>query len=74
MCRTLSLLVVVTLLAGCGSLSSALPNRAALGSTSGMTVEQYAIGRLAAPLPSAACPKPAHSAHGAKKSAKRCSR
>jgi hypothetical protein len=60
--RTLSVLVLTTLVTGCGALHGALPySSAAVEDSSGMTVEQYAIGRLGARTHHAtACPKPAH--------------
>jgi hypothetical protein len=71
--RSFCLLVLAMLVSGCSTLYSALPNHAALGSSSGMTVEQYAIGRLGSPPRRSACPKPAHPAAGhAQKPLKGC--
>jgi hypothetical protein len=59
--RTLSAFVFTILLAGCGSLGSSLPYHAASSpeDSMGMTIEQYAVGRLPANHRSgAACPKP----------------
>jgi hypothetical protein len=71
--RSFSLLVLAMLVTGCSTLYSALPNHSALGSTSGLTVEQYAIGRLGSPLRRTTCPKAAHAAAGhAQKPAKGC--
>jgi len=73
--RWLSILVLMTLATGCSTLYSALPNRSAVGASSGITVEQYAIGRLKTPASPAHCTRPAHSATGsASKHAGRCSK
>jgi hypothetical protein len=73
--RSLTLLVLATLLSGCSTLYSSLPNRSAIGAASGMTVEQYAIGRLPGSVSRAACPKPAHTpAHQAKTTRRNCAR
>jgi hypothetical protein len=73
--RWLSLLVLMTLATGCSTLYSALPNRSAVGATSGMTVEQYAIGHLRTRAASAHCTRPAHAAAGSTAThARRCSR
>lgn len=71
--RCLSLLAIL-FVTGCSTLYSALPNRAAVGPTSGMTVEQYAIGRLATPPSRRACQKGNSSASRTGTAAKRCSR
>lgn len=73
MCRLLGLFVVAVALAGCSALSNALPSHSAVGAASGMTVEQYALGRLRGPLPRVSCPRPAHPAP-AKKPSRRCAR
>jgi len=73
--RPLTLLVLATLLSGCSTLYSSLPNRSAIGAASGMTVEQYAIGRLPGSVSRAACAKPAHApARPAKTTGKNCTR
>ena len=73
--RSFSLLALVMLVTGCSTLYSSLPNRSSLGSASGMTVEQYALGRLGSPLRRTACPKPAHATAGhAQKPAKGCAK
>lgn len=73
--RTLTLFVLATVLSGCSTLYSALPSRSLIGSGSGMTVEEYAIGRLPGRAAHKACPKAARSAtHQAKPSGKSCAR
>jgi uncharacterized protein YceK len=72
--RSLTLLVIATLLSGCSTLYSSLPNRSAIGAASGMTVEQYAVGRLPGSVPRT-CAKPAHApARPAKTTGKNCTR
>lgn len=69
--RTLSALALTALLAGCGT---SLPyHGASFDESMGMTIEQYAVGRLPATRP-AVCPKPAaHAAAGTRThAAKRC--
>jgi hypothetical protein len=57
--RTLSALILVVMVSGCSALNGALPNRSAtLDDSMGMTVEQYAIGRLPGAHRTATCPKP----------------
>jgi hypothetical protein len=72
--RSLTLLVLATLLSGCSTLYSSLPNRSAVGAASGMTVEQYAIGRLPGSVSRAACAKAHTPAHHAKTIGKSCTR
>ncbi len=73
--RSLTLLVLAATLSGCSTLYSSLPSRSALGAASGMTVEQYAIGRLSGRVSRAACPKPAHApSHQGKPAGKNCAR
>ena len=73
--RTLTLVVLATILSGCSTLYSSLPSRSALGAASGMTVEQYAIGRLPGRPSRTVCSKPAHSpAIQAKTTGKNCTR
>ncbi len=57
--RTVGILILTTLVTGCSALQGALPSHSgAVEATSGMTVEQYAIGRLGGRSPHAAtCPK-----------------
>jgi hypothetical protein len=67
-----ALLLVV--LAGCGAGASSLPYRSmGLDDSMGMTVEQYALGRLPSAHAAAACAKHVHSASSAV-AAKRCAR
>jgi hypothetical protein len=73
--RTVGVLILTTLVTGCSALQGALPSHSgAVEATSGMTVEQYAIGRLRARPPHAAtCPTPAHTSKSrAAQPAKRC--
>jgi hypothetical protein len=59
--RTLSALILVVMVSGCSALNGALPNRSAtLDDAMGMTVEQYAIGRLPGAHRTPMCPKPGH--------------
>lgn len=74
--RTFSALILVAALSGCGTMGSSLPyHSGSLDDTMGMTIEQYAVGRLpaGAHVP-ARCAKPsertARTVHAA--SAKRC--
>jgi hypothetical protein len=73
--RTLSALVLTLFVAGCSALQGSLPYRSgAVEDASGMTVEQYAIGRLGARAPRTACPK-AHAASARVRShSKRCTK
>lgn len=74
--RTLSVLLLTTLVAGCSALQGALPSHSgSFVDSTGMTVEQYAIGRLARPPHAAACPKAVHTSqsHAAQR-AKGCAR
>jgi hypothetical protein len=67
-----ALLLVV--LAGCGAGASSLPYRSmGLDDPMGMTVEQYALGRLPASRAAVACAKRLHTASSAVV-AKRCPR
>jgi|HubBroStandDraft_2_1064218.scaffolds.fasta_scaffold887001_2 hypothetical protein len=73
--RTLSVLLLTTLVAGCSALQGSLPSHSgSFVDSTGMTVEQYAIGRLARP-PHAACPKAVRTSqfHAAQR-AKACAR
>lgn len=73
--RSFTLLVFAAMLSGCSTLYGSLPNRSAIGDASGMTVEQYAIGRLAGRASRAACHKPAPApAHRVKSTGKSCAR
>jgi len=73
--RSLTLLVFAAMLSGCSTLYSSLPSRSALGAASGMTVEQYAIGRLSGHASRAVCPKPVHTpVHQSKPAGKNCAR
>ncbi len=58
--RTFCALVFTVLLAGCGTLGSSLPYHSASAEDSmGMTVEQYAVGRLpSSRRPATECSKP----------------
>jgi hypothetical protein len=61
--RTLGVLILSILATSCSALQGALPSHSGgVEASSGMTVEQYAIGRLARPPHGAACAKPAHAA------------
>ncbi|HEY3676933.1 MAG TPA: hypothetical protein VGK84_13180 [Candidatus Tumulicola sp.] len=67
-----TLLLVV--LAGCGAGASSLPYHSmGIDDSTGMTVEQYALGRLSASHAVAACMKRAHTASAAV-ATKLCSR
>ena len=73
--RPLCILVLTTLLAGCGTLGSSLPYHSGSEDSMGMTVEQYAIGRLPAGHRPSVCPKTgAHStlAPGPRHPSRRC--
>ena len=72
--RTLGVLILTMLVTGCSALQGALPSHSgALEATSGMTVEQYAIGRLGTrPHHAATCPKPAHASKSHAQHAKHC--
>ena len=74
--RTLSvfILTLTTLVSGCGAIQGSLPYISSGGDATGMTVEQYAVGRLGARVAPAACPKPSHHAVRAQPSVKRCVR
>jgi len=71
--RCLSLLAIV-FGTGCSTLYSSLPNHTAVGAIGGMTVEQYAIGRLASPPSHRACQKANSAANHGATAAKHCSR
>lgn len=74
--RTFSALILVTALSGCGTMGSSLPyHSGSLDDTMGMTIEQYAVGRLPAGAHvSVRCAKPSERAATAPRtaSAKRC--
>ncbi|MGA8533719.1 MAG: hypothetical protein WB615_06390 [Candidatus Tumulicola sp.] len=75
--RTFAVLILTMLLTGCGAWHGALPYSAApVEDSSGMTVEQYAIGRLPGKaFHAAVCPKPARGvAVSRRPNAKRCVR
>ena len=74
--RTFSALILVAVLSGCGTMGSSLPyHSGSVDDSMGMTIEQYAVGRLPAGVHAASrCTKP--SEHAAKtvlvQAAKRC--
>lgn len=72
--RTLSALILAAALSGCGAVGSSLPYRAgSLDDSMGMTIEQYAVGRLpAGGRMLARCAKP--SEHAAKTAHDRAAR
>jgi hypothetical protein len=74
--RMFCALILTTLVTGCSALQGALPSNAGgVGDGSGMTVEQYAIGRLGNRASHmTACPRPARSPIRPQLHAKRCSR
>ena len=72
--RPFCALIFTTLLTGCSALQGALPYNTG-GEGSGMTVEQYAVGRLGNRAShGTACPRPVHSNVRPQAHAKRCSR
>lgn len=55
--RTLSALALTILVSGCGTLAGSLPYHPSADDSMGMTVEQYAVGRLPAGRHAARCSK-----------------